>query len=139
MEIFSILKIYASLQLIRCFHAREWYDELPGTNSTELRPLTSEELPYTPIAFTTQGYHVQHCLYIMKMIHQAGMKRIPLVDEGVGLGHTEHCIELMTNENLVPMKLVNTRLELLFLRCVELPGYDIRRKKEEELKALSPN
>ncbi|QKX63212.1 uncharacterized protein TRUGW13939_10381 [Talaromyces rugulosus] len=39
----------------------EWYSERPG-NETDLVPLTAEELPYSPVVWKTQGYHVQHCL-----------------------------------------------------------------------------
>ncbi|KZF21983.1 hypothetical protein L228DRAFT_268489 [Xylona heveae TC161] len=97
----------------------EWYTERPS-NATDLRPLTADELPHTPVVWTTQGYHVQHCLYVLKMIHLAAMAESPVSNEGIELGHTDHCTKLIANPELVDYGEVNTRVHLLFVQCVTL-------------------
>ncbi|XHG08998.1 hypothetical protein AWENTII_012080 [Aspergillus wentii] len=100
----------------------KWYTERPDNTTSEedLIPLTQEELPYTPVVWTTQGYHVQHCLYVLKMIHLAAMKEGPVSNEGIELGHTDHCAMLIGNPELVDYEEVNTRVHLLFVQCVTL-------------------
>ena len=97
----------------------EWYSERPG-NATDLIPLTAEELPYTPVVWTTQGYHVQHCLYVLKMIHVAAMAGEAVSNEGIELSHTAHCTKLIGDPELVEYAEVNTRVHLLFVQCVTL-------------------
>jgi hypothetical protein len=97
----------------------EWYTEKPG-NETDAVRLTPEQLPFTPLVYTTQGYHIQHCLYILKNIHIAAMNSGPVTNEGITLGHTEHCIKLMANPDVQPFEDVVTRVHLLFIQCVTL-------------------
>lgn len=97
----------------------EWYAEKPG-NETEQIPLTTEQLPYTPLVWATQGYHIQHCLYVLKLIHLAGLNSAPVTNEGIEVGHTEHCIKLIGNPKITPYDQVNTRVRLLFVQCVTL-------------------
>ncbi|PMD46155.1 hypothetical protein L207DRAFT_417719, partial [Hyaloscypha variabilis F] len=83
----------------------EWYTEKPG-NGTDAVRLTPEQLPFTPVTYTTQGYHVQHCLYIFRSIHVAAINSGPITNEGSSLGHTEHCAKLMADPVLQPLKIL---------------------------------
>ena len=97
----------------------EWYAEKPG-NRTDAVRLASEQLPFTPLVYTTQGYHIQHRLYIFKSIHIAGINSGPVTNEGITLGHTEHCVKLIADPNIQPFEDVVTRVHLLFIQCVTL-------------------
>lgn len=97
----------------------EWHMGTEGTSEVG-RPLSEEELPYTPVVMTTQGYHIQHCLYVLKMIHVAGMKNGTVTNEGIALSHTDHCIRLMADPAFTEHTEVNTRVHLLFVQCVSL-------------------
>ena len=99
----------------------EWHmgPEKPS-NLSASQPLSLEELPYAPVVWTTQGYHIVHCLYVLKMIHVAGMRNASVTNEGIELGHTEHCIKLVGNPEFVDYGTVNTIVHLLFVQCVTL-------------------
>jgi len=96
----------------------EWYTIFPG-NVTDAVPLTPEQLPFTPLVYTTQGYHIQHCLYIFKSLHVAAINSAPVSNEGVPMAHTDHCINLLANDTQ-PLEDIVTRVYLLFVKCVTL-------------------
>jgi hypothetical protein len=93
----------------------KWYRD---HNATEL--LTDEELPYEPVVFTEQGYHVVHCIYIFKLLHLAGMSGNLVTDEAIPLKHTDHCVKLIASPKYTDFQHINTRVDLLFARCVTL-------------------
>lgn len=96
-----------------------WYVDRPN-NETHLAETPYDQLPYVPVVWTTQGYHVVHCLYVLKMLHLAGMSANPVSNEGIDLGHTDHCVKLIGDPEYVDYDDVNTRVHLLFVQCVTL-------------------
>ncbi|QSZ35102.1 hypothetical protein DSL72_007966 [Monilinia vaccinii-corymbosi] len=106
----------------------EWFaDDKPAVdkygfplNGTLTRPLTLEELPFTPSIYTTQGYHISHCMYILKLVHLAALHNIPVTNEGANIGHTDHCASLVGNSDLVPYGKITSKVNLLYVQCVTL-------------------
>ena len=104
----------------------EWYSGKPFNSTTELPDLTGQvplkmnELPFEPIVWTTHGYHIQHCLYILKMLHLGGMNGGSVSNEGIELAHTDHCVGLASDPVVTPYEKVNTKVNLLFVQCVTL-------------------
>ncbi len=93
----------------------KWYKDL---NATE--PVADEDLPYTWLVYAEQGYHVQHCMYILKLLHLAAMSGHYVTDEAIPLAHTGHCTKMMSSPAYLDFKHINTKVDLLFARCVTL-------------------
>ncbi|KAH8648272.1 hypothetical protein BGZ60DRAFT_534953 [Tricladium varicosporioides] len=104
----------------------EWYTDKPFNITDQVPdvtgqvPLKMEELPFEPIVWTTHGYHVQHCLYILKMLHLGGMSGGSVSNEGIELAHTDHCVGLISDPAVTPYQKINTKVNLLFVQCVTL-------------------
>jgi hypothetical protein len=95
----------------------DWY---PQRNSTKSEVLKDEVLPYSPLVWTQQGYHVVHCLYIWKLLHLAGMNGHLVTDEGIPFQHTDHCVKMISNSTFTTFDTVNTKVHLGFGKCVSL-------------------
>lgn len=93
----------------------KWYYDLNATQ--EIAP---EDLTTTRRVYTEQGYHVVHCLYIFKLLHMAGMSGHIVTDEAIPLAHTQHCVDMISAPKYTDFKHVNTRVDMLFARCVTL-------------------
>jgi hypothetical protein len=93
----------------------KWYKDLNAT-----QPVPDEELPYTWLVYAEQGYHVQHCLYILKLLHLAAMSGHLVTDEAIPLAHTGHCTKMMSSPKYLDFRHINTKVDLLFARCVTL-------------------
>ncbi|KAF9696964.1 hypothetical protein EKO04_005065 [Ascochyta lentis] len=93
----------------------KWYYDLNATQ--EIAP---EDLTTTGRVYTEQGYHVVHCLYIFKLLHMAGMSGHIVTDEAIPLAHTQHCVDMISAPKYTDFKHVNTRVDMLFARCVTL-------------------
>ncbi|KAM3064756.1 hypothetical protein ACMFMG_012069 [Clarireedia jacksonii] len=89
-------------------------------NETLTQPLSLDEIPFTQAVWTTQGYHIMHCLYLLKMVHMAALKNAPVSNEAVNLGHTDHCVGLIGNTELIEYDTITTPVRLLFVQCVTL-------------------
>jgi hypothetical protein len=89
-------------------------------NGTLTQQLSLDEIPYTQAVWTTQGYHVMHCLYLLKMVHVAALHSAPVSNEAVNLGHTDHCVGLIGKTDLIEYDAVTTQVRLLFVQCVTL-------------------
>lgn len=92
----------------------KWYHDFNAT-----QPVADEDLPYTQLVYAEQGYHIQHCLYVFKLLHLAGMGGHLVTDEAIPLAHTGHCTKLMSDPP-TDFKHINTKVDLLFARCVTL-------------------
>ncbi|KAH9206584.1 hypothetical protein DL95DRAFT_278144, partial [Leptodontidium sp. 2 PMI_412] len=63
----------------------EWYvddgqpvdEKEQPLNGTLTQPLSLDEIPFTQAVWTTQGYHIMHCLYLLKMVHVAALHNAP--------------------------------------------------------------
>ncbi|EMD95340.1 hypothetical protein COCC4DRAFT_65434 [Bipolaris maydis ATCC 48331] len=93
----------------------KWYYDLNATQ--EIAP---EDLTTTGRVYTEQGYHVVHCLYIFKLLHMAGMSGHIVTDEAIPLAHTQHCVDMISSPKYTDFKHINTRVDMLFARCVTL-------------------
>ncbi|KAG4433711.1 hypothetical protein IFR05_010792 [Cadophora sp. M221] len=82
----------------------KWYNDL---NATE--PIADEDLPNSWLVYAEQGYHVQHCLYILKLIHLAAMSGHLVTDEAIPLAHTGHCTKMMSSPKYLDFKHTNTK------------------------------
>lgn len=89
-------------------------------NGTLTKPLTLEEIPYTQAVWTTQGYHIMHCMYLLKMVHVAALHDAPVSNEAVNLGHTDHCVGIIGQTDLVQYDVITTQVRSLFVQCVTL-------------------
>ncbi|KAB8302238.1 hypothetical protein EYC80_005682 [Monilinia laxa] len=106
----------------------EWFaDDKPALdekgfplNGTLTQKLTLEELPFAPSIFTTQGYHINHCMYLLKLVHLAALHNAPVSNEAVNLGHTDHCAGIIGSSDLVPYDRITTGVKLLYVQCVTL-------------------
>lgn len=95
----------------------KWY---LNKDDTEDNALADEVLPYQKRVWTEQGYHVTHCLYIFKLLHLAGMSGHLVTDEGIGMAHTDHCVKMIADPVWTPFETINTRVDLLYGRCVTI-------------------
>lgn len=106
----------------------EWYvddgqpvdEKEQPLNGTLTQPLSLDEIPFSQAVWTTQGYHVMHCLYLLKMVHVAALHDAPVSNEAVNLGHTDHCVGLIGNVDLIEYDVITTPVRLLFVQCVTL-------------------
>ncbi|TVY42172.1 hypothetical protein LSUB1_G001941 [Lachnellula subtilissima] len=106
----------------------EWYiddgqpvdEKEEPLNGTLTQPLSLDEIPFTQSVWTSQGYHVMHCLYLLKMVHVAALHDAPVSNEAVNLGHTDHCVGLIGNTDLIEYDVITTPVRLLFVQCVTL-------------------
>ncbi|TGO34137.1 hypothetical protein BHYA_0211g00220 [Botrytis hyacinthi] len=89
-------------------------------NGTLTQPLSLDEIPFAQSVWTTQGYHIMHCLYLLKMVHVAALNSDPVSNEAVNLGHTDHCVGLIGNTDLIEYDTITTPVRLLFVQCVTL-------------------
>ncbi|TGO73956.1 hypothetical protein BELL_0318g00010 [Botrytis elliptica] len=89
-------------------------------NGTLTQPLSLDEIPFAQSVWTTQGYHIMHCLYLLKMVHVAALNSDPVSNEAVNLGHTDHCVGLIGNTDLIEYDAITTPVRLLFVQCVTL-------------------
>lgn len=89
-------------------------------NGTLTQRLTLEELPFAPSIFTTQGYHINHCMYLLKLVHLAALHNAPVSNEAVNIGHTDHCAGIIGSSDLVPYDKITTGVKLLYVQCVTL-------------------
>ncbi|KAL1622437.1 hypothetical protein SLS54_005002 [Diplodia seriata] len=93
----------------------KWYYDLNATAE-----IPDDELTGTRRVYTEQGYHVVHCLYIFKLLHLAGMSGHIVTDEAIPLAHTQHCVDMISAPKYTDFKHINTRVDMLFARCVTL-------------------
>ncbi|RAL63401.1 hypothetical protein DID88_003825 [Monilinia fructigena] len=91
--------------------------------------LTQDELPYVrsvtpetkvPMVWAQEHYHTAHCAYIMKLLHIAAMSGHLVTNEGIGMGHTNHCVGVFLDPTREPFSKITTRVELLFGKCVQI-------------------
>lgn len=97
----------------------EWYRAINQTHH-EPRRLELEELPYEPFIVTTHGYHLMHCLYVLKMAHLGVLDGRSVSNEAVDLGHTEHCIGAVGESSNVDYGVLDTPVKVLFAQCLSL-------------------
>ncbi|WQF81104.1 hypothetical protein CDEST_06118 [Colletotrichum destructivum] len=93
----------------------KWYLDLNATQE-----VAEKDLPYTELVYAEQGYHVQHCLYVLKLLHLAAMTGHPVTDEAIPLAHTGHCTKMISDPAYLDFKHINTKVDLLLARCVTL-------------------
>ncbi|KAM3064761.1 hypothetical protein ACMFMG_012075 [Clarireedia jacksonii] len=96
----------------------KWY--LNENNKPVGEELTEEDLPYVPMVWTQEHYHIAHCTYIFKLLHIAAMSGHLVTNEGIGMFHTNHCVDVFLDPERVPFEKVTTRVQLLFGKCVTI-------------------
>jgi hypothetical protein len=88
-------------------------------NATQ--PLVFEELSDYNIVWTEHSYHVVHCLYAWRRIHQAYLADTLLLPAELGsINHTTHCVGLLEEVEGAPRRKVNAIAYLVFDGCVDL-------------------
>ncbi|EME42003.1 hypothetical protein DOTSEDRAFT_54484 [Dothistroma septosporum NZE10] len=104
-----------SAMFIEKYGPWDWYYDQNGT-----QPVPAEVLTTTPHLYTTHGWHVVHCLYILKLLHLASMSGALVTDEAIALHHTQHCVDMISQPKYPDYAHIGTTVQLAFSRCVTL-------------------
>lgn len=111
------VQIYRAL---RCFTRGSYRTRLPWDImsygcGTLTQPLSLEEIPFAPSVYTTQGYRLMYCTYLLKMVLVAALHNAPVSNEAVNLGHTDHCSRMCGKTDLIPHDAIMTGVRLLYV------------------------